>query len=316
MFIKTLVASALMSMSTIAAADSTYPSGGVKIITPMAVGSGPDTVVRQVAKDLSIKWNQPVVVVNRPGGSGTVALMAFINEPANGLNLFLASSDNIVSYPTLYKNDSYINAMIAVAPLHRTSLMLISNSSIDSYQDLVKAINKNPIYGSWGIGSPAQLVSLQLLETLGIKNDNHLPYKDYGQWFIDVADQRVSFSFPTLGSALPMQKLGKIKFFATTASRRDPNYPDVPTMRELTGEQPVMSTTWTAFYVRRNVDPTVRSQISQDIQQVIHQPEIQSRFKTLSWDYWDMSLDEFNKHIELEQQHFKTLANQYNINIE
>jgi tripartite-type tricarboxylate transporter receptor subunit TctC len=105
-FIKLLFATLIAwSMPLLAnPAYPAYPSKPVKIVISLPAGSGPDVQLRRVAEVLTTKWQQPVVVENKPGGSGLIAISQLAKEPADGYTLALFSVGDIVAFPILYDN--------------------------------------------------------------------------------------------------------------------------------------------------------------------------------------------------------------------
>ena len=99
-------------------AQATYPTKAVTITTAFAAGSGPDAVLRQVSDKLSKLWNQPVLVNNKPGGGGFIAMDSVQRLPADGYNLLQLDSEHLAAVPYLYKSKNFVtlNTFDPVAP--------------------------------------------------------------------------------------------------------------------------------------------------------------------------------------------------------
>ena len=95
------IAAALLALAPSAFAQSSYPNKPVNIVTAFAAGSGPDAVLRQVSEKLSKLWNQPVLVSNKPGGGGFIAIEATKSAPADGYTLLQLDSEHLGALPHL-----------------------------------------------------------------------------------------------------------------------------------------------------------------------------------------------------------------------
>ena len=161
-----LVATALSFFGLTAGAQTAgaFPEKPVNIVTAFAAGSGPDAVLRQVADKLSKLWNQPVMITNKPGGGGFIAIDAVQRAPADGYTLLQLDSEHLAALPHLYKSKNFVtlNTFDPVAILFRTPFLVAvaTDSKLNSIKDLVAAAKAEPnkvSYGSWGIGSPGHL---------------------------------------------------------------------------------------------------------------------------------------------------------------
>jgi tripartite-type tricarboxylate transporter receptor subunit TctC len=292
----------------------TFPSKPVKIIIGLPVGSGPDVIIRKVAEQLSTKWSVPVVVDNRPGGGGAVGLNAFNQEPADGYTLYFGDTGAVIGYPILYHDTKIVENLAPVRPIFNTEMMLITSSKNQNAEDLKTALKTKPIFGSWGIGSSAHLNGLIVANYFGIK-PVHLPYKDYGPWFIDTANQLVTAGFATMASSGNMQRAGKLRYIAVTGDHRDFAYPDVPTIKELTGKNIKTISSFLTVYVNKKTDPVIQKKIIKDLEDVVYSNEIKVALISIDYRPWPIGLDEFKVFYNGQYDLYKKLVTQYNISI-
>jgi tripartite-type tricarboxylate transporter receptor subunit TctC len=105
---------------------SNFPTKPVTIVTAFAAGSGPDAVLRQVSEKLSKLWMQPVLINNKPGGGGFIAIEATQRAAADGFTLIQLDSEHLAALPHLYKSKGYVtlNNFDPVAPLFRTPFLV------------------------------------------------------------------------------------------------------------------------------------------------------------------------------------------------
>ena len=143
-----------------ASAQAAFPTKPVRIITPFPVGGGPDGVARLVADKLSRAWGQPVVVENRPGGNGFIAIDAFKRGATDGTDLLQLDNVHLVAYPHLFKKLPYDakNDFDPLLPLFKTYFFVAvgTNSKYKNVGDLIADAKANPgklDYGSWSVGN-------------------------------------------------------------------------------------------------------------------------------------------------------------------
>ena len=292
----------------------TYPAKPVKIIVGLPAGSGPDVIVRKVADQLSKKWSVPVTVDNRPGGGGAVALNAFNQEAADGYTLYFGDLGTVIGYPILYNDPAIVGNLEPVSPVIVSEMMLITSSKIQNVKELETALQTKPTLGSWGVGSSAHLDDLILADYFHVK-PKHIPYKEYGQWFIDTSNQVVTAGFATMASAGNMQKSGKLKFLAVTGDQRDFAYPDVPTVKELTGRDLKMIGSFVTLYVNKKTDPAVQKKLIQDLAVVVNSNDTKIALLSIDYRPWPISVAEFKRYSDEKSALYKKLVKQYNISI-
>src|SRR3954467_6860847 len=182
-----LVCAALSALSATAA--DTYPARAVKIITPFPAGSGPDAVVRLVAEKLNRAWGKPVIVDNRPGGNGFIALTAAKNSAPDGYTLVQASNAQLTTHTLIYRHLPYdpVKDFAPVTPLFRNSFFAIvgSNSPYKSVGELIAAAKGKPgaiSYAPEFVGSPGHFGARWLGSAAGVKRAQ-VPLKESTKLF-------------------------------------------------------------------------------------------------------------------------------------
>jgi len=301
-------------LATLCFGAAAYPvATPKKIITAFPVGSGPDVLARKIADNLSAQWRHPVIVENRPGGNGTVAMEAYVSEALAPQSIYLAANDNFIAYPILYNTQKYSQSMKLLSSLFKVDLVLIASPDLASWQDLVTVAKSSASFGSWGVGSGGHVAGAELAEYLGVSSV-HVPYRDFNQWFIDVNSKQLSYSFSTVASTAKLEKAGKIKYIAFSSSQRDPDYPNVPTLKELIGKT-IGSQQWVGFYIHSAAPEEVTRQLHQDIQTAIKSAAMQETFSALNYRSWSASVPEFEKQVRQDRDTFQRAYNKFNITV-
>jgi tripartite-type tricarboxylate transporter receptor subunit TctC len=310
--ITVLLAGALALTGT---AHAAFPDKPVKIILQLPVGSGPDVVSRKVAEQLSIKWGQPVTIENKPGGNGIVALEAYNKEPGNGYTLLVAGVGEIITYPILTRNEKNVANLEILFPMLHSEMMLITSPKNKTLADVREAFKKNPTFGSWGVASPPHIDGLELSNYFNVK-PTHVPYKDYGQWFIDVSSGQVAWSFATMASTGKLEKAGKLQYIAITGKKRDPDYPDVPTIKELTKKDIAHLKPWVAFYVNKSAPLIVQKQLVDDITEAANSEPVVDLLISMTYKPWKPTHQETLDFFAKQKSLYQTLIKQHKISID
>jgi tripartite-type tricarboxylate transporter receptor subunit TctC len=246
------LAAALLAGSGGAAAQD-YPSKPIKIIVPFAAGSGADSNPRFYGEFVSRTLGQPVVVENRPGGSGVTAVLAVTGQPADGYTLFVGTNSPITVNPIVMKDLPYdpIKDFRGVFLFGITPVAFVVGSSTPhkTIADLVHATRNSPNplpVGTYSAGY--EIVAAWLGVAAGIKLTN-VPYKGLSQTVTDLAGNQVPFAAIDFSSIVPLVRDGRLRALAQTGESRMAQLPDVPTMKE-SGYPEIVSHVWSSIMVR------------------------------------------------------------------
>ncbi|WP_408596986.1 Bug family tripartite tricarboxylate transporter substrate binding protein [Limnohabitans sp.] len=301
---------------------ATFPNKPVTIATPFPAGSGPDAVLRQVSDKLSKLWGQPVLIINRPGASGFIAIDSVVRLPADGYNLLQLDSEHIGAVPHLYKSKGFVpfNAFDPVAALFRTPFFLAvaTDSKWQNMKDLVAAAKAEPTkvnYGSWGIGSPGHLGGEEL-ELLTGTEMTHVAFREFSQLFTSVGSNDVQWSFGSIPSSQGLFKAGKIRYLAVAAPKRLPQMPEVPTMAESGGPAGFEVNSFVTLVSPKGLPNDLKAKINADVIKVLADPEVKARFNTFGFEPLSWSPDEIRKNAEAKGKTYEQLIKRKNISLD
>jgi tripartite-type tricarboxylate transporter receptor subunit TctC len=302
---KALLAGCLVVSSLVASGQS-FPTKPVRIITPFPVGSGPEGVARMVADKLSKTWGQPVVVENRPGGNGFIAIDAFKRGVTDGHDLIQLDNVHLTAYPHLFKKLPYDpkNDFDTLLPLFKTYFFFTTsvNSKYKNLTDLIADAKANPgklNYGSWSVGNPVHLGSALFDSVTGV-DMTHVIYKETSQLYTGVATGELAYALGTSATAGPLYRSGKIKFIAIAAPRRLAAYKDVPTVAEAGGPANFEVNGWTAIAAPKGLPKAVTDKIQHDIEKALAEPDVREKFVSFGYEPFAPTRDQFNQFIQTE----------------
>lgn len=315
-----VIAGALAGTAGSAMAADAFPSRPVTVFTPFAPGSGPDAVLRLVADKLGKSWSQRVLVENRPGGGGFIAIEAAKRAPADGYTLLQLDSEHLAALPLLYKSRGFdtLKAFEPVAILFRTPFLVAvpTASRWKSMADLTAAAKAKPLsYGSWAIGSCGHLGAEQL-EMLTGTQMQHVPFREVSQLYMSVAADDVSWAFGSIPSSQGTYKAGKIRYLAVAAAKRLPQFPDVPTVAEAGGPAGLEVNSFVVLVAPRGLPPAVRDRINADVRRAIAETDIQARFDTFAFETLGWSPQEIERQAGIKAKTYGELVARKQISLE
>lgn len=301
------------------AADAARP---VRILTPFPAGAGPEAVLRVLAEKLQRRWSQPVIVENRPGGNGFIAIDAFKRSAGDGSELIQLDNVHLVAYPHLFKKLPYdpVRDFEPLAPLFRTYFFVAvaANSPYKTVGDILADAKAHPgqlNYGSWSVGNPVHLGSA-LLEAMSGTQMQHVIYKETSLLYTGVANGELSFALGSLATAGPLQRAGKLRFIAVTAPKRHPAFPDLPTVAESQGPAGYEVTGWTTVAAPRGVPKAVADKLRQDLEAALAEPDIKDRYAALGYEPFPVSREQFAAFIAAESAKYAGVIKRANASLD
>jgi tripartite-type tricarboxylate transporter receptor subunit TctC len=296
-------AAVLAALTGAASAQSDYPNRPITIIVNITPGSGTDLIARTVADGLKTILKQPVVVENRPGAGGSIGANVVANSEPDGYRL-LVSSSAIASLPAVQTSLPYDTEkdLTPIAPLaDLPAVVWISpTKGIKSINELIEKARKTPgdvMFGSSGVASASHLEVERLRAAANIKL-THVPYRGAPEAIADTAAGRVDFVIAPLASGRAFMDNKQLIPIASTAKKRSPLIPDVPTIGE-SGLKMRMGA-WVGLFGPKGMPPELVQKLHAATVAALQLPEAKDRFAKLGGDVMPQSPAEFKKMISDE----------------
>lgn len=299
------LASVLMVMSTaIPSSAQEWPQRNVRWILPLGAGSGVDIAARLFADRLSARWHHTVVVENRPGGDGVLAINALLNARDDHVMMF-APTSSFTAYPLQHETMPYNPAdMVPVVRVANTIVVMAVPSSlpVNSVGDLFKLSREQP--GKLNFTTATGVIDF--LFDAYLKTNNipltRIPYRDTVHALIDLAENRIQGYIGAMAIVQPHLQAGRIKLIAVTNSERPESFqPKVPTIKEQ-GFPDLTFDGLTGLFANHEMSAAVRSRIAADVQEVAKDPQIVSRLTATGQVVNPGSGEDFAKSIAEQQQ--------------
>ncbi len=252
----------------------TWPQRPVRFLVPLGAGSGVDITARMFADRLSKKWGQPVVVEDRPGGDGIVAITAFLGANDDHVLLF-SPTGSFTAHPYLHENLPYDPK--ALAPIARVSstLVIIATSAslkVDSVKDLIDMARKSPGKLNWASATGTnELLFLGYLKQHDLQMAK-VPYKNTVEALNDLAEGRIDVFIGAYAIVRAQAQNGKVKVLALLNHERAPNL-DIPTVAEA-GEPDLGFDGLVGLFGPPSMPLDLRERIATDVKAVAQDPEV------------------------------------------
>ncbi|MBC7437090.1 MAG: tripartite tricarboxylate transporter substrate binding protein [Bdellovibrionales bacterium] len=283
-----LVGAALASAACASLAQTAagFPNKPIHIIVPFGAGTTTDLAARFIGQRMSDMTKQPVVVENKAGANGFIALQYLLQQPADGYSITIGTNTTHAANSALFKKVPY-DPLADFVPLSGViiggSVLAVSpNTQANNVQELLALAKKNPGKMSFGGGNSAARVSGELLKELGGIDIIHVPYKTLPMAITDVMGGQIDMVFGDAPAIMPQVRAGKMKALGVTTRARMPGYEDIPTMAEQ-GLRGFELNGWLAAFAPKGTPPDVADKLSKMIADIMRTPEAETFFGKNAW---------------------------------
>jgi tripartite-type tricarboxylate transporter receptor subunit TctC len=307
-----IVAAALAVIAPLAAQAQDYPNRPVRVVVPFSPGGAVDGPMRMIAQELSKRWNQQVIVDNKPGAGATIGTEMVAKAPADGYTLLLASQTNAIS-ATLYPKLPYdaIEDFAPISLIGREPGVLVVNPAVPAktFQEFVAYVKARPgqvDYASSGNGSGQHLFMAMLASMTGMKLV-HIPYKGSGQATADLLGGVVAASIPGTAGMVGHIKAGKLRPLAVTGSKRSPQLPDVPTVAE-SGVAGYEAYVWLGLMAPKGTPQAIVDRVNRDVLEVLKTNEVKAYMDTAGIEIVGSTPAEFGSFFRAERDQWARIV--------
>jgi tripartite-type tricarboxylate transporter receptor subunit TctC len=316
-----LVAAAFAAGASLAA--ERFPQRPVRFIVPYAPGGATDITARLLQTGISELWGQPVIVDNRAGASGNIALELAAKSAPDGYTLQVGNvSTNAINETTFSalkikpsRDLTGVTNLIQLPHLWVVSTA-VPVSSLKELADYAKKSGTRMNFASAGVGSYPHLDAVKLLKHMGVEM-THVPYKGgAGQMLPAIMGNEVQFMFINLASSLPNIRAGRIKPLATTWPTRRPELPNVPTVAEA-GYPGYGTNAWNGLFAPAGIPKPLLTRIHADVVKVMETPATKEALaKVFMTGIVNRSPDEFQRFVLEEIKVWGKIVVENNIKVE
>jgi len=315
-----LAATALIAaVPATAFAQADYPNHAIKFVVPVPPGNMLDSMPRIIGDKLSPRWNQPVIVENRPGAASNLGSEAVFKSPPDGYTLLVSPPGPLSVSAHVYTKLGYEPAQfVPVSVLVRFPFLLLANPNVpvSNLQELIARVKANPdkvTFATPGVSSTPHLTMEKFSRAAGIRFV-HVPYPGLTPALNDLLGGHVNVMFDTPGNTLGHIREGKVKLLAVTGARRLAEYPAIPALADLHPD--VMHEDWFAVVAPPRTPAPVADKLSQAIAETLKLPDVAKRISEAGFTAVGATPAETAALIRSESEKFRRVIAEAGIKIE
>ncbi|HEY2754889.1 MAG TPA: tripartite tricarboxylate transporter substrate binding protein [Pseudolabrys sp.] len=299
----------------------TFPNRPVRILVPYEPGGITDIAARLVGAKLTEYWGQQVVVENRPGGNGLIAMTAAVRAAPDGYTLVMASGGDVAMNPALLKTMPYDveRDLIPISGVSDAPIVLAANSAspFKSVSDVVAVAKADPgsvNVGTPGVGSITHLVLEWLALSAGTKFQN-VPFKGGGPAVQALVSGVVPLGILASSSVAPHVKSGTLRVLGVTAAKRSALNPEWPTLQEQ-GVPDVNASNWTALFAPKGTPQAIVDKLNADVVKALDSPDVKERFASGGVQVIPSTTGELATRMKTELAAFRTVIAKSGMHLE
>ncbi len=288
-----------------------YPTKPLRIVVPFAAGSGADANPRFYGEFVSKLWGQGIVVDNRPGGSGIIAVQTVKSAAADGYTLLTGTTSTIGVNPVVMKDLPYDPLKdfrpVILFGLSPTAIVIGGNAPSKTLKEFIAATKKTGVplvMGNYSAGY--ELLSLWFGMATGLAV-TPVPYKGGSPVMTDVIGGQIASGMIDSGGAAPLIKEGRMRALALTAEARHPMLPDVPTMKE-SGFPDFVSYSWSSIFVRSETPDPIVNKLHDGFKAAMASPEGRAYQATRTAIIVNYTPQEIRKFVTADAERFRKIA--------
>lgn len=317
--ISRLITGCVATVFCAAAVAQDYPTRPIRVLVPYAPGGVVDTMTRIVTNKMIERLGWQIVVDNRPGGNGFIAVGIAAKGSPDGYTILSAHTGEFAISPFVFKGvpfelerDFESVVMLSDAPM---LVVVNSQSPINSFKDLVAAAKAKPgqvSFGSPGTGSVNHLASEWLSVAAGIKT-LHVPYKGGAPAVTAVATNEVIWTIAGLPGVTPHLQAKRVKVLGITTAKRTAQTPDWPSAQE-GGIPGVDASIWVGFFVPKGTPKSVINKLYAVSADMLKFPDVKERFAVVGGaETIGMPPAQFHQRVKQDAERYKKVVKEVGI---
>ncbi|SDD76092.1 Tripartite-type tricarboxylate transporter, receptor component TctC [Cupriavidus sp. YR651] len=306
------------AMTLVMPAAMAWTNKPVRVLVPAPAGGTMDVMARLLADQLSVDLGQPVVVDNKPGGGGAIAISALLSAPADGQTIMVTATNVLTEVPQVQK--VAYDTMRDVRPLAavgRSRMVLVGTPSLPAkdLKSLISYVKANPGklgFASYSAGTASHYAGVILNQEAGM-DLQHVPFAGSGPALAQVMGGQIPLMYDGMVTSLPMIRAGKVQPYAVASKSRSPLLPQVPTFAEQ-GYPDIDFSNWVGVVASAQMSADMSQKIQAAVYKAAGTPKLRERLEGLGYEPMPPeSLSELGRDLRTEYDRNAGIVKTFNI---
>jgi tripartite-type tricarboxylate transporter receptor subunit TctC len=296
-----------------------FPNRPIRIIVGFAAGGGNDLFARLVGQKLEENIGQRVLVENKPGAGGRLAVEYVKAQPADGYTVMVAATGQMAVAAAIYPKLTYhpTRDFVPITMIASFPLILAgpADDQIKTVKDLVAYGKANPDKSNYATSSPAFTITSELFKLKTGMPAVGVPYKSSNEMMLSVAGGNSLFAIADGPPTVPLVQGDKVRALAVTGSERSPELPGVPSMAEA-GYPEVDVGLWSGLFVSVNTAPEIVEKLDQELRRALADAGVRDKLKAMAVNPGGGPGEEFRRRIDADIEKFSDVVKAANLTFE
>ena len=320
------IAACAIAMFTAPAAAQTDPAAGypnkpIHFVLGFAAGGGTDLLARIVGPKLAEILGQPVIIENRTGAGGRLAVDYVQSQPSDGHTVLIGAIGQLAVATAIYPGKLSFHptrTLMPVTMLGSYPLVLSGPASgeIKTVAELVAFGKANPDKSNYPTSSPAFTIASELFKLKTGMPGQPIPYRSTNEMVLSVVGGQTLFAFPDSGVVVPMAQGGKVRALAVGSSSRIPELPDTPTLAEAGRSDVDLKTQWIGAFLTAGSPAPIAKKLETALRQAVADAGVRERIRGITYFPEGGSAEEFRARIDGDIQIFSDVVKEANLKFE
>jgi len=297
-----------------------YPNKPVHFILGFAAGGGNDLVARIVGPKLSEILGQPVIVENRTGAGGRLAIDYVQGQPADGHTVAIGAIGQLAVATAIYPKLSFhpTRTLMPISMLVSYPLVLVAQADdrLKSVKDLIAYGKANPDKSNYPTTSPTFTISSELFKLKTGMPGQAIPYRSTNEMVLSVVGGQTLFGFPDSAAAAAMARAGKLRALAIGGPVRIPELPDTPSLSEAGLGDVELKTQWIGAFVVAGTPAPIARKLEVAFRQAVADPAVRERIRGVTYFPEGGTAEEFRARIDSDIKIFSGVVKEANLKFE
>jgi tripartite-type tricarboxylate transporter receptor subunit TctC len=303
-----------------ASAQNSFPSKPITMLVPFGAGGALDLIARVLAEGLRNELGQTILVDNKPGASGLLAMRLAAGAPPDGYTIILSSESNHILLPLLDSKFPMDVAKefvpVSLSGQFQHTLIVKKELPVSSVKELMEYLRANPgklSFGSSGVGTQAHIAG-EYLSLLTQSKMVHVPYRSSPAALNDLLAGNLDINFQSMPAVRSYVDSPRLKMLAVLSSERLKELPEMPTMAE-TGFPDFVLSSWMGLFGPAGLPSDIRQRLSEALVKIGKNPELQARIRGAGIEPVGSDAGTFARFVEAEDKKWKTFIDRTGITL-